>query len=168
MRGKSDTKNKPRNYWDYQKYIITPNSKFKFIWRIVIAYTLLYHLMIFPYRVAFGNHIEGFQVMDGIMDLLFFADFFFHFFYSYINKRQQQVKSFKPIFLRYLTRSMIFDMVALYPYYFGNDYDLYWLKVARFQRTFDMFAGITMSLDELFLKIKNNMNFALSITRIIK
>lgn len=124
--------------------------------------------MIFPYRVAFYNHIIGFQVTDGIIDILFLFDFFFQFFYSYIDKRQKQVVNFKPIFMRYLTKTMIFDLVALYPYYFGSNMDLYWFKVARYRRTFDMFSGIIMCLDELFLKIKNNMNFALSITRIIK
>ena len=133
-----------------------------------MAFTLLYHLLFFPYRFAFGDHRNGFLISDGLLDIIFLFDFFFNFFYSFIDKRQRQVTTFKPIFMKYLFGTLGPDFVALYPYYFGYNTTVYWLKIFRYVRVGDMLSGITMSLDELFLKIKNNMNFALSITRIIK
>lgn len=166
--GRRETRYKKRSLFDYQNYIIAPNSRFKFWWKVVIAFILLYMLLIFPYRFAFDDHRKGYLITDGLIDLVFLSDFIFHFFYSFIDKRQRQVVNFKPILMKYVFGTMVFDIIALYPYYFGSDSSIYVLKIFRYARLADMLSGITMCLDELFLKIKNNMNFALSITRIIK
>ena len=165
--GNRFTKLQPRNCADYQNYIILPNSKRKFIWRSIISLWLLYQLMTFPYRFAFENFSIGLVVIDIIIDLFFLIDFFVHFLYSFIDKRQKLVRTFKPIFRKYLFGSMVFDILSLYPYYFSSTYSLYFFKVFRFARIFDMLSGTSMMFDELFLKVKNNLNFAISITRII-
>jgi CRP-like cAMP-binding protein len=123
--------------------------------------------MTFPYRFAFKNNHRVFKIIDGLIDIVFLFDLIFHFFYSYIDKRQRLVNTFRPIFMRYLFGTMIFDILALYPYYFGSNETLYVLKIFRYVRIGEMLSGITECLDSLFLKIKNNMNFSLSITRII-
>ena len=166
--GISQTKNQPKKFWQYSNYIILPNSMFKNIWRVIVAFLLVYHLMIFPYRFAFESHSNGFQIADGVLDIFFFFDFTFHFFFSYVDKRQRLVNTFKPIFLKYAFGTMAFDFCALYPYYFASSNTLYWLKMFRYFRLFEMLSGVALCLDELFLKLKNNMNFALSITRIIR
>lgn len=168
LSGKSETKYQPKKFWEYRNYLILPTSPYKFTWQTLIAIVLLFQLMTFPYRFAFENHSNSFQIADSVIDIIFLLDFIFHFFYSYVDKKQKLVNTFKPILKRYLFGTLLFDFFALYPYYFAQSNTLYALKILRYMRVIDMLSGISMVLDELFLKLKNNMNFALSITRIIR
>ena len=168
MTGKIESVDGAKGFWNYQLWIVHPKSRVKFMCRVWVSLILLVQLLFFPYRYAFRNYSDLLIIFDFNLDVMLLFDFAAHFFYSHIDERQKLVTRFKPIFSKYFFGRMIFDLVSLYPYYFFEDQSMYVLKILRFLRIGDIMGGISMALDEFFLKIKNNLNFSVSITRIIK
>jgi hypothetical protein len=60
-----------------------------------------------------------------------------------------------------------FDLFALCPYYWIQDY-FYWFKVLRLLRFFEALSGFDIFSREVFLKLTSNINFTISMTRILK
>lgn len=155
-------------WYAYSRLVIYPTSRFKFIWNVLLSFLLLYHFLMFPLRVAYTIHSEAFKIIDIVIDIFFVFDLIFHFFYAYNTKKQKLIKQFAIIALRYI-KSMyfFFDFFALCPYYWIQD-DIYWFKVLRLLRFFEALRGFDIFSREAFLKLTSNINFTISMTRILK
>lgn len=62
----------------------------------------------------------------------------------------------------------IFDLLALFPYYLSESWlKFHWLKVFRLMRISHVVVWISNALNEMLLKLTSNINFTLSLARII-
>lgn len=86
-----------------KRYVLMPDSKFKFYWNLVITSMLLYTATYVPYRVSF---IDAYPVsmiaMDTLMDGLFFLDMFVTLFSAYETKKLEIEVRYKQIAINYL------------------------------------------------------------------
>ena len=108
------------------------------------------------------------MVTDAIIDAIMLVDITLHFFYAYVNKRQKVIKDFRSIFLRYIFRSFVFDVVSIFPYYIIPVLRTYhFLRLSRFVRTSGVLGWVSVVLNSTLIRMTSNINFAISLTRII-
>lgn len=162
------TKYRKKSIWTYERWVIEPKSKAKFWWKFIVTLIQLYSIVMIPFMLAFRHYPTDLKRVDFICDVFLLCDLILHFFYAFVNKRQRIQKRFVPICTRYMLGLFIFDLLALFPYYFVDSWlNYHWLKVFRLMRISHVVVWISTALNEMLLKLTSNINFTLSLTRII-
>lgn len=70
--------------------IIKCDSKFRFVWDLVILILILVSLIIVPFQIAFQHNIDlpG-SILIYTIDLIFIGDIILHFYFSYRSKGKE-------------------------------------------------------------------------------
>lgn len=123
-----------------KKSIISPESKYLNCWNILIALILLYTILVSPCELAFENlETPELQYIDYLIDLLFFADVIINSVTAFYDAETNLVNTHKKIFLHYLKRWMLVDIIACIPFQViadsGKKYNSM-LRVSRVQRIY--------------------------------
>ena len=119
-------------------------------------------------RLSFQYYTRLLKNVDMVCDAFLLIDLILHFFYAFVNKRQKVERRFCEICSKYLFGMLLFDLLALFPYYLSDGLQrFHWLKLFRLMRISHVVAFISTALNEILLKLTSNINFTLSLTRII-
>ena len=166
-------------------YISHPESKFRLIWNLIIAFLLLYTAIVMPFVLAFieTKDFDTWGIIDIIIDAIFFIDLTFNCFTAIYDSEGKLIKEFWPIFKKYLKTWFIWDLAACFPFgligndqnstHSPNDYNnilrllrlprLY--RLFRITRLFKMFKHYKNS--EILDKIQDFLSIKHSIMRLI-
>lgn len=109
------------------KCLFPPRSLLLDLWQLILAVSILYTAIIFPYNLAFNNRADSvFLVLDLVVDLCFVLDLFVNLNLAYIGADFELVTSRKLIVKRYLRSWFISDVLSCLPIatselWLGND-----------------------------------------------
>jgi len=98
--------------------IIYPDSKFKFVWTMVMLTIMLYTIIIQPIRLAFlpVERVDAWFVIQIIVDIIQMIDIFVSCSSAYNDNENELVVSRKTIASQYLKRSFSIDFIACFPF----------------------------------------------------
>ena len=99
-------------------HLITPNSRFKKAWDLLLALILLYTALVMPFRLAFYDTIfwDTWTIVDFIIDGLFFVDVVVNFFCVTVNPDGSLETNHKKIVFGYLKGWFWLDISACMPF----------------------------------------------------
>eukprot|EP01022_Parablepharisma_sp_SALTPOND_P008025 TRINITY_DN135088_c0_g1_i1.p1 TRINITY_DN135088_c0_g1~~TRINITY_DN135088_c0_g1_i1.p1 ORF type:complete len:455 (-),score=25.39 TRINITY_DN135088_c0_g1_i1:2196-3467(-) len=99
-------------------YLISPESKFKTIWSILLILPLLYTAFLVPFNVAFMEYYSslGWMIAENIVSFMFMTDVFINLFSVHRNAEGKLIRSHKEIVYQYLKGWFIPDLIACCPF----------------------------------------------------
>jgi len=106
-----------------QLFVVYEDQISRKIWNVLLAMLLLYTGTVFPYRLCFltfyvGGQIEpsdNWVVVDYVVDILFWWDLFFNFFFTYEDQFGREIDNFKRILQEYLSSHFFINLIACMP-----------------------------------------------------
>ena len=101
-------------------YIIYHNGMLKVIIDFVMSGAIIISNLDCLYWLAFGPPTANSIIYDSIIQFLFLLDFLANFFTSYTNKQHKTIIQVRLIAKRYITKWMVFDLLALLPLRLAN------------------------------------------------
>lgn len=107
--------------------LIPEQSKWKSAFDLIILFFAVYSTFTSAFYSAFGFTSRPYLVVFTIIiEVTFLIDIILTFFQEYISEEDYQpVRSFRSIALRYIKRSFIFDIVALFPFQLFSSTDAF-------------------------------------------
>ena len=103
-------------------FSFTPNSKFIFIFDLLLIITNFYNFIFIPLSIATDKDFKnGFSFKRDVnyyfIDLIFFFDFILSFFRGYYNFEMKLIRNNKKVIIHYLKRYFISDLLESIPTY---------------------------------------------------
>lgn len=98
--------------------VIHPNSRVRKVWNFIVAILLVYTATVMPYEIAFIDSYpyDSWFILGLVIDSLFFIDILMNCITAYYNSDMHLVTMRSKIFLNYLRRWLILDLVACFPF----------------------------------------------------
>lgn len=103
------------------RLLFLPASLAKNLWGVVYLLLMLYTAFIMPFVMAFIDEAEPWQIVEPVIDVLFFVDILVTFNSAFHNSAGELVTSRKAICLAYLKSWFVLDLVACFPFYAFQD-----------------------------------------------
>lgn len=104
------------------RWVVFPDDPGREMWEaVVLLYGLLrlmsYAVTVTPYRVAFVETDDTlWEVLDYLVDSLFFVDVVLNFFTAYKDRNEQLVVNHKRIAMNYLSSWFLVDIFSCFPF----------------------------------------------------
>jgi len=99
---------------------ISPNGNFRFIWDLIVMFTVLADMIVLPLQISFGV-FDTSNTFNYFCLAIFTMDIFFNFHTAYF-KRGNLITSHSKIAKRYLKTWFIIDFLAAFPFFvFGGN-----------------------------------------------
>ena len=146
--------------------ILSPGSKFKVLWNIIMALVLLYTALIMPYTLTFidYNTFDAWGILEIILDILFFIDIIINFNSAYFDQEGSLITARKDITINYLKSWFLLDVAACFPFntvgadnnsatYSTHDYNNF-IRLLRLPRLYRLFRIVR--LVKMFKHYKNS------------
>lgn len=156
-------------------FILSPESKFKAFWNVVIILLLFYTGTVVPYRTAFVDTTSPeMQIFELIVDGLFVIDLFVNFVSAYENEDKKIEMSLSRITVNYVTGWFFLDLIACLPFQLifptesqgdGGKYNKL-IRLARLPRLYRLLR--ILRLFKLLKSMKKNENFKVYFERFRK
>jgi len=98
------------------KCLFPPRSLLLDLWQLILALSILYTAIIFPYNLAFNDLTDSvIPILDLVVDLCFVLDLFVNLNLAYIDADFELVTNRRLIFKRYLRSWFISDVLSCLP-----------------------------------------------------
>lgn len=99
-----------------KKCLLPPRSLLLDLWQLILAISILYTAIVFPYTMAFYDRTDSvFTIFDLLVDICFVLDVFVNLNLAYFDEDFELVTSRKRIFKRYLRSWFISDVLSCLP-----------------------------------------------------
>jgi hypothetical protein len=97
--------------------MVHPRSKLKQFWQYIMIFLMLYVALILPYYLIFVNNIVfEWDLIDSIINYLFWFDMILCFFSAYYNDEGELVHDFENVSINYLKGWFIIDLISNLPW----------------------------------------------------
>jgi len=177
---------------EYSKgFSFHPNSKFIFIYEIIIIIANLYTFIFIPLRISKNEDVRGDdslldEILIYLIDIIYMVDLVIFFFKGYYDHDMKIIRNNKKIIFNYLKQDFIMDLIEAIPYNFimkivnvqnnniysgDSDFKNIFLKLLIFIKPFKIFKIIknknNIALEEFlenFYDSYNLENFIIFIT----
>lgn len=115
-------------------YIITPESKVKSLFDLLVSILYLYFAFVIPFRIGFYTKDVNEKIIlhEVVFDIVLLLDIILTFFTAYYDNSVLK-HSLKDIGKKFLLNRFLLDFLAIPPFYLIND-NLYWIKISRVLR----------------------------------
>ena len=100
------------------RFMLHPHSKFKVLWNLLIALTLLYTAFITSFTMSFldSSDLDTWEIIDLVLDFFYFLDFLINCNSAYLDSSGDLVSSRRKILITYLKSWMIVDILSFIPF----------------------------------------------------
>jgi hypothetical protein len=97
--------------------MVHPRSKLKQFWQYIMIFLMLYVALILPYYLIFVNDVVfEWDLIDNIINYLFWFDMILCFFSAYYNDEGELVHDFENVSINYLKGWFIIDLISNLPW----------------------------------------------------
>ena len=97
--------------------MVHPRSKLKQFWQYIMIFLMLYVALILPYYLIFVNNVVfEWDLIDNIINYLFWFDMILCFFSAYYNDEGELVHDFENVSINYLKGWFIIDLISNLPW----------------------------------------------------
>ena len=94
-----------------------PDSRFYWLWMLLIMVLLIWTALYIPYRLAFIDNANlGVFLMECFMDAIFLFDVGLNFFIAYYDSNNVVITDKKQIAIKYLKTWFTIDLVSRYTF----------------------------------------------------
>lgn len=115
-------------------YIITPESKIKAVFDLIVSILYLYFAFVIPFRIGFYSKDVNETLIEHeiVFDIILLLDIVLSFFTAFYDNSVLKY-SLKDIAKKVVLGRFLLDLLAIPPFYLINE-NLYWLKISRVLR----------------------------------
>ena len=102
-----------------KRFLCDPQSKFLWVWDLVMLFSLIFSISYNPFEAAFlteFGQVPLWTTLNVFVELLFLLDMIAVFNTSYYQEDYTLQENRKKIAINYLRKSFIFDLIALIPF----------------------------------------------------
>ncbi|MFO0131525.1 MAG: hypothetical protein ACK52J_03150 [bacterium] len=97
--------------------MVHPRSKLKQFWQYIMIFLMLYVALILPYYLIFVNNVVfEWDLIDSVINYLFWFDMILCFFSAYYNDEGELVHDFENVSINYLKGWFIIDLISNLPW----------------------------------------------------
>ena len=154
---------------------MTPTSRIRQTWDVVVVFLLLYTLIFLPLKVSFESDTESIGLDIGV-DVLFAIDIIFSFLTSYRLPDGTLIRDFDTVAINYLKSWFVLDLVATFPFYaLGSSQVFQLTQLVRIPRLLKMFRLLRLMkllrayrLKRLFEKFEHSPKIHQGFLRLFK
>ena len=103
---------------DISRMAIGIKSNFRKIWDKLIVFSIIYTIILLPYRMAFSieSNSSLLVALDVLVDFIFLIDLVLNFFFTYKNSTEIEIFTLKKIALTYLKTWFFVDLISSIPF----------------------------------------------------